>query len=140
MKVSAKSNYACRSLLELSLHWPDESPLQVGDIAERQGIPIKFLIHILINLKQAGFVKSTRGKRGGYVLAKPPAEIKLSDIWRNLEGSSISAPMSKRKSQDVITLIWSEVETAVSGFMHNISFEDICNRVRTNHKNFVYEI
>ena len=48
MKIIAKTDYACRALLELSLHWPKQEPLQVTAIADNQQIPIKFLIHILI--------------------------------------------------------------------------------------------
>jgi len=141
MRISAKADYACRSLLELALHWPNQVPLQVNEIAQRQGIPLKFLIHILINLKHSGLVKSTRGKRGGYSLAKAPAEIKLGDILRSLEGESPSAATLKKKAnQDVMTVVWGEVDNAVSGIMRNISFEDICNRARTNNMNFVYEI
>ena len=142
MKISAKSDYACKSLLELSLHWPNQVPLQINEIAERQKIPIKFLIHILIHLKQAGLVKSTRGKRGGYVLAKPPGEIRLSDIWRNLEGENPPATetLKKKANQDIMAAVWNEVENGVSGIMRSINFEDICNRARANNKNFMYEI
>ena len=142
MKISAKSDYACRSLLELSLHWPSDVPLQVNEIAERQSIPIKFLIHILISLKQAGFVKSTRGKRGGYILAKPPTEIRLNDIWKRLEGENISSGgvLKKRGHPDVLAGVWDEVENGISSIMRGITFEDICNRARANNKNFSYEI
>ena len=142
MRISAKADYACRSLLELALHWPNQVPLQVNEIAQRQGIPLKFLIHILINLKHSGLVKSTRGKRGGYILAKAPAEIKLGDILRSIEGENLSAATTSKKkaNQDVMAVVWGEVDSAVSGIMRNISFEDICNRARTNNMNFVYEI
>lgn len=69
MKISAKIDYACRALLiELGLHWPDNRPMQVSAIAKRQKIPMNFLVHILITLKELGYVDSIRGKSGGYVL------------------------------------------------------------------------
>jgi Rrf2 family protein len=70
MKLSAKSDYALRAILELSLHWPKNEPLSLTTIAKRQQIPLKFLSHILLHLKDIGLVHSLRGKEGGYLLAK----------------------------------------------------------------------
>ena len=142
MKISAKIDYACRSLLELALRWPNQIPLQVSEIAQRQSIPMKFLIHILISLKQMGLVKSMRGKRGGYVLVKSPAEIRLGDLMMHFSGVSELNPQrsNQSKGHSVMSLVWQEVDEAVSGIMRNINFEDICNRVRATDKNFMYEI
>ena len=90
MKISAKIDYACRALLELSLHWPSQEPLQVDQIAQRQRVPVKFLTQILIHLKQVGYVESVRGKKGGYLLRKLPKEIKLNDIMENFNDTNNS--------------------------------------------------
>ena len=84
MKISAKMDYACRALLELALHWPDLTPMQISEIAKRQEIPIKFLVHIMIHLKERGYVNSVRGNKGGYLLAKAPAEIHFGEVIENL--------------------------------------------------------
>ena len=142
MKISAKADYACRALFELALHWPNETPLQVSEIATRQKIPIKFLIHILISLKQIGLVKSVRGKKGGYILAKPPAEIKLNDLMSSFGGEAGSNGQNTAliPSTNIMAVIWQEVDTAIAKITKSISFEDICNRAHVKGKTFQYDI
>lgn len=86
MRVSTRGDYACRALLSLAIHSDSTGPTSVRDIAERTGLPQPYLEQILLALKGAGLVKSKRGVGGGYVLAKPPAEIRLSDIISAVDG------------------------------------------------------
>ncbi len=139
MKISAKTDYACRALLELALHWPDVKPQQVADIAKKQKIPTKFLIHILISLKGFGLVDSSRGKSGGYYLTKAPEKIKLTDIIRHFGGLELT-DKKKKNSQDVLGLIWQEIDGAVLKVMEQITFETICNRHRSQGKSIMYDI
>ena len=127
MKISAKIDYACRALLELSLHWPNQEPLQVEQIAQRQRIPVKFLTQILIHLKQVGYVESVRGKKGGYLLRKLPREIKLNDIMENFQDANKSRD---EKSNPIFNPIWREVNQEFLKTMEKFNFEDICNRKR----------
>src|SRR3990167_4575578 len=127
MKISAKIDYACRALLELSLHWPDQEPLQVETIAGRQRIPQKFLTQILIHLKQIGYVESVRGKKGGYRLRKLPREIKLNNIMENFQDTNNSRD---EKNNPIFSPIWREVTQEFSKTMEKFNFEDICNRKR----------
>src|SRR6188474_3334919 len=85
VKLSNKGRYAVRALFDIAFY-NEGRPTQVKDIAERQAIPPRFLEQIFQDLKRAGLVASRRGPRGGYQLAKTPAEIKLGDIVRALEG------------------------------------------------------
>ena len=85
MKVSAKSDYAVRAAAELAAAQSDR-PLKAERISEAQGIPIKFLEAILLELKHAGVVKSTRGADGGYALARPASEISIADVIRAVDG------------------------------------------------------
>ena len=80
MRVSSKGDYACRALLSLALHDQTTGPTSVRDIAERTAIPQPYLEQILLALKGAGLVRSKRGVGGGYVLARTPADIRLSEI------------------------------------------------------------
>ena len=80
MNVSARLEYACVALVELALHHGTDQPVRVRQIAESQRIPARFLVQILLHLKSAGLVASTRGASGGYQLAKPPQEICLADV------------------------------------------------------------
>lgn len=87
MRVSTRGDYACRALLSLALRGDATSqPTSVRDIAERTGLPQPYLEQILLALKGAGLVRSKRGVGGGYVLARPPDQIKLSEIISAVDG------------------------------------------------------
>ena len=86
MRVSSKGDYACRALLSLSLHEDQPGPTSVRDIAERTAIPQPYLEQILLALKGAGLVRSKRGVGGGYVLARQPIDIRLSEILAAVDG------------------------------------------------------
>ena len=85
MRLSKKSEYGLRALLELTLAH-EKATLQRHEIAARQHIPIEFLEQILLTLKRAGLISSKRGIRGGYVLIKPPSDITLGQVIRLLDG------------------------------------------------------
>jgi len=85
MKLSKKSEYGLRALLELTLAHGNKT-LQRHEIAERQHIPVEFLEQILLALKRAGFLSSRRGMKGGYALIKPPEAITLGQVIRILDG------------------------------------------------------
>jgi Rrf2 family protein len=85
MKLSKKSEYGLRALLELATI-PRTTTLQRHQIASRQHIPIEFLEQILLALKRAGFLSSRRGVHGGYRLIKPPKDITLGQVIRILDG------------------------------------------------------
>lgn len=86
VRVSTRGDYACRALLSLALHAESEGPTSVRDIAERTGLPQPYLEQILLALKGAGLVRSKRGVGGGYVLARAPSEIRLSEIVSAVDG------------------------------------------------------
>lgn len=85
MKLSKKSEYGLRALLELTIAH-GETTLQRHEIADHQHIPIEFLEQILLTLKRAGLVASRRGIKGGYTLIKQPSEITLGHVIRLLDG------------------------------------------------------
>lgn len=86
MRVSTRGDYACRALLSLTLHSDATGPTSVRDIAERTGLPQPYLEQILLALKGAGLVRSKRGVGGGYVLSRPPDQIRLSEIISAVDG------------------------------------------------------
>src|SRR5947207_10596047 len=86
MKISARDEYACSAVLELALNYDSEAPVRVQDIADRQGIPLKFLFQIMQILKRVDIVRSKRGTEGGYVLARPPREITVGNVIRSVSG------------------------------------------------------
>ena len=86
MRVSTRGDYACRALLSLALRDGETGPTSVRDIAERTGLPQPYLEQILLALKGAGLVRSKRGVGGGYVLARPADDIRLSEILSAVDG------------------------------------------------------
>jgi Rrf2 family protein len=86
VRVSTRGDYACRALLSLTIHREECGPTSVRDIAERTGLPQPYLEQILLALKGAGLVRSKRGVGGGYVLARAPEEIRLSEVVAAVDG------------------------------------------------------
>lgn len=85
MKVSKKADYALRALFTLVDHWGKE-PVSMTFLARQNDIPKRFLEHIMLDLKAQGWVDSLPGRKGGYVLAKPPEEITLGQVVRLFDG------------------------------------------------------
>jgi Rrf2 family protein len=86
MKLSARSEYACLALVELSERY-GTGYVKTGDISRNRNIPKKYLEQILLELKRSGYVRSRKGAEGGYKLAKTPGEISLADVVRLMDGA-----------------------------------------------------
>jgi Rrf2 family transcriptional regulator, cysteine metabolism repressor len=84
VKFSKKSEYGLRALIELTKNYGH--PITRQQIGERQNVPVVFLEHILLRLKHAGLLASTRGAQGGYALIKPPSKVTLGHVIRILDG------------------------------------------------------
>jgi len=138
MRVSAKAEYACRAILELARCNKNTDVVQINDIANRQVIPRKYLVQILLQLQRSGLVKSKRGAAGGYMLAKAPGEISLGDVVRtmdgslmaieSLEGSSDGSKIRQGEGHQVLIYVWHEVQDQLGQVMDGINFEDISKR------------
>ncbi len=83
--LSKKTQYALQALSYMAEKHSDD-PILIAEIANQKNIPIKFLENILLSLKKAGFLESKKGKHGGYFFAQAPEKIKLSSIFRIIEG------------------------------------------------------
>ena len=136
MKINAKTDYACRALLELALHWPKKDPLQMDVIAHKQHIPVKFLIHILIHLKQAGLVESIRGKSGGYRLSISPKEVSIKDVVQAFDKVNI---LSNSRSE-VMSALWKKIDEEVSAVVGRINFEELANKQKEKDKFVTFDI
>jgi Rrf2 family cysteine metabolism transcriptional repressor len=86
MRISAKAEYACLAVIELARPGGNGTPRRVRDIAEAQGIPERYLVQILLQLKAAGIVQSSRGSDGGYHLVRRAEEMTVADIVRAIDG------------------------------------------------------
>lgn len=124
MKLSVKSDYAARAVLGLARHFPSESALRVEALASEQGVPPNYLVQILIELKAKGIARSIRGKEGGYLLARPPAEITLGDILRAVHGEVFDTPaLTDPDCAPELRHAWQQLKTAVEGSADKITFQ-----------------
>lgn len=133
MKLSAKAEYACVALLELAGADRTGQPIRIRNIAANQGIPERFLVQILLVLKSAGLVESTRGAAGGYRLSRQPDTITVLEVVEAIDGRSgpsrgeagtSAHPMGKALSQ-----IWREAEARERLFLGGITLVDVLARV-----------
>lgn len=116
MRLSARSEYGLLALIDLAGAGSD-TPLATRELAEARGIPSAFLEQLLADLRRAGLVRSTRGPKGGFTLARQPGEITALDIVEALEGSivpSVCAPDAcGRESGCAAASVWGNVSEAV---------------------------
>ena len=130
--VSQKCQYALRALLELAKRL-GQGPIKVGDIAEAQAIPPRFLEVILSELRQGGFADSRRGSEGGYVLTRSPRGLTVGDVIRFVEGpigpvdcAEGPAEADCRKYGSCVFLpMWDRVRRAVSEIYDGTTFQDL---------------
>ena len=132
MKLSTKGEYASRAMLELSLKY-DKGPQHIHKISMAQDIPQRFLEQILLLLKRAGYLKSKKGPKGGYYLAKPPAEINVAEVIRVLEGplapidcvSVMAHEPCPREATCGLRWLWKEVRDSVAEILERTTFADL---------------
>ena len=130
MRISAKAQYACIALLELAGSYEDSQPVCIRSIADAHGISQRFLVQILLQLKGAGYVTSTRGASGGYRLVRPPEEIDLASVIRLVDGplDSFLEPSASPVSR-VLREAWHEVAEAETRRLTAITFADLIERL-----------
>jgi Rrf2 family protein len=130
--ISNKCYYGLRALLELSIH-AGNGPVTIGDIATARNIPVRFLEAILRQLKQAGLADSSRGKDGGYVLARPARGISVGEVVRLFEGSLLAIGPNAGQPDpgtDVLEEVWKQGEQALRGALDRVTLEDLAERER----------
>ena len=138
MKVSTRGDYASRALLSLALRGEDAPPTSVRDIAERTGLPQPYLEQILLALKGAGLVRSKRGVGGGYLLARKPDEILLSEIVSAVEGPISAGDFGDphtggacdHEGQCVLLSIWGFVGDQMRELLGSFTLADIATMAR----------
>ncbi|MBN2186396.1 MAG: Rrf2 family transcriptional regulator [Dehalococcoidia bacterium] len=135
MIISTKGRYGTMAMLDLAIRY-GQGPILAKDIARRQHISRLYLEHLLISLKVAGMVRSTRGTRGGFALAKQPSQIRLSEIIQATEGSMaptecVDHPEAyPQAALCVIHDVWSEVKAAISSILESTTLQDLLERQR----------
>jgi Rrf2 family protein len=133
MKLSTRGRYATRALLDLALH-PGENPATLKDIARRQQISVRYLEHLITPLVAAGIVRSMRGPRGGISLARPPQQIRLSEVIQLLEGSTapvecLDNPIVCERSATCVTRdVCGELRKAMDDVLDATTIADLVER------------
>ncbi len=134
VKLSNKGRYAVRALFDIA-YFNEGRPTQVKDIADRQGIPPRFLEQIFQDLKRAGLVGSKRGPQGGYSLLKAPDEISVGDVLRITEGpvtlaeeGESDAPDGPPTARQVTEELFLELSVKVQTCFDAISLAELCQR------------
>lgn len=134
MKISTKGRYALRMIFDLAKH-QNESFVSLKDIAERQNISKKYLEQIVPMLNSSGILRTTRGNKGGYMLAKPACDLTVGDVLRATEGTL--APVScleyepndcPRVNECATLFIWQGLYKTVVDYLDGITIQDIIDR------------
>ena len=133
MKLSTRTRYGTRALLELALH-QGEGPMFLKDIAQHQQISLPYLEHLVAPLIAGGMIRSAKGPKGGISLARDPEDIKLSEITQLLEGSlapveCVDNPKACRRSGACATRdVWSRLKEAMDNVLESTTLQDLAEQ------------
>jgi Rrf2 family cysteine metabolism transcriptional repressor len=134
MGISTKSTYGIRAMFELALHY-NQGPISVTYIAEREDISVPYLEQLLNQLRRRGLVKSIRGAKGGYVLAKRPAEITVGNVVSVLDGEimPVHCAINKTESKNcsmfdkcVTKTVWKKLKDTAEDLLDGVTLNDLC--------------
>ena len=136
MRLSARTEYAALAAVELARRHEAAEPVRIREIGEAQAVPARFLVQILLQLKAAGIVTSTRGAAGGYRLARPPETITLDDVRRAVEGpgetvAPVTTGLARRsRTAAVLAAAWHEAADAEAEALARITLAELAIRCR----------
>jgi Rrf2 family transcriptional regulator, iron-sulfur cluster assembly transcription factor len=140
MKLSTRSRYGTRLMLDMAQRYR-EGPIQLGAIAKRQDISVKYLEQLIIPLKKAQYVKSVRGVKGGHMLAKSPDAITVGEIVALLEGGvrltdcTEDPEVCERSDKCLTRLVWKEATQAIYEKLNSITLSDLLKMERSEREN-----
>ncbi|MDA8213217.1 MAG: Rrf2 family transcriptional regulator [Clostridia bacterium] len=132
MKLSTKGHYGVKAMFDLAQHY-GEGPIPLKSVAERQDLSEHYLEQLIAGLRKAGLVKSVRGAQGGYTLAKEPADIRVGDIIRVLEGPIAPVDCVNQEDPDccdkaefcITRGVWEKVRDSITGVLDGITLADM---------------
>jgi Rrf2 family protein len=139
MKLSTRTRYAVRAIIELAQN-DSNRPLQLKIIAQRQNISVKYLEQLMAILRSAGFVRSIRGSKGGYLLAKAPNQIKLNEVLHRLEGAVTTVECVEnedyclRSADCAARYLWMQVEQAIEKVLEAVTLQDLIDKANDEKK------
>jgi Rrf2 family cysteine metabolism transcriptional repressor len=125
MKVSAKAEYACLAMLALAARRPEQPPVRIREIAEEYQIPERYLVQILLQLKGAGLVQSTRGASGGYRLARDAEGISVGEVLTAIDGPAEPPREPDRPAARALAAVWREAFEAERAVLHGTNLAEL---------------
>lgn len=131
LKISAKTEYACIAVMELAAHQDSAEPVRIRNIAERHSVPPRFLVQILLQLKGADIVESTRGASGGYRLKRKPEDVTLAEVMNIVEYPAGTGKRAQAQGSDgspavsVLNRVWDAAEQRRQEHLNRITFADL---------------
>jgi Rrf2 family protein len=128
MKISAKAEYACLAVLALARTAPDDPPVRIRQISQTHGIPERYLVQILLQLKGAGLVASTRGAAGGYRLARPATSISLGEVLSAIDGPENPVRAPQKPAAQVLAAVWEHVRAAERAVLDQTSIAQLAEK------------
>lgn len=139
MKITKRGEYALRTLLVLASNYEQGRTYSLHQIAEAENLPVKFLEQIMTILKRADFVKSSKGKNGGYILARSPKDISLGEIIRAVDGplspfltaKEIEERLQQSSNHAGLYSAFLDVRNAVAKIMDKTTLSDVLEKSRT---------
>ena len=133
VELSCKSEYAILALLELAAHYNEGEPLQIRSIASQQNIPDRYLEQLLATLRRGGVIRSQRGAKGGYLLAREPWKITLLEILNCLEGADMDRSennsATKTLESAVLFEVWQEAREIANSVLQKYTLQDLTERL-----------
>jgi Rrf2 family protein len=144
VRLSSKGEYGLLALVDLAMQ-SAEGPVHIHQIAKRQGIPKQYLDQLMLALKKAGFVHSLRGRKGGYILARPAHAITLLEVVTALEGPVRNVnflPKGRRTftARSVLKRTWDDLWSRATTALKSRTLEDLCNECKAEEQAPMYYI
>lgn len=136
MKLTTKTRYGVRALLELALNHGDLDPISIKEIAERQSLSPKYLERLFSALQNAGLLTAVRGAQGGYLLLRPPEQINLREVYEVLEGAggfvdcTLSLKTCELFEECAVRQTWAEMYQASMAVLEATTLADLVQRVQ----------
>ena len=142
LQLPPKVEYALVALLEIASQTDNKKPVTIGEITTRHPIPERYLEQILATLRRGGLLKSMRGAKGGYTLAREPHAISLLEIVQLIEGEQKTKDDAETITLEmrIIRENWQKVDFSSQSFLENFSLEELCRQrdIQLEHSSMYY--
>lgn len=136
MRLGTRGRYAVMAMVDLAHHTQCQNPISLGEIADRQGLPVPYLEQLFVLLRRQDFVKSVRGQNGGYILARAASKINIAEVIQAV-GETVKATRCTghiaigclpNKTKCLTHNLWETLEDHLTDYLSAVSLEDVCHQ------------